>query len=111
LIYLTLVSALVLIPGQGDDALGTELLIGAVVASFVIGGPLVHMTPGRRLTPGFRARVVSLVVAVALNLTAGASLIARRGGGLYFLIAAVLLGLLTNVSAAWSLLTGMASDD
>jgi hypothetical protein len=45
-----------------------------------------------------------------LNLTAGASLIARRGGGLYFLIVALLLALVTNVSAAWSLLIGLASD-
>jgi hypothetical protein len=34
----------------------------------------------------------------------------RRRGGLYFLIAALLLALMTNVSAAWSLLVSLASD-
>jgi hypothetical protein len=110
LIYLTVVSALVLTPGQGDTALGIELLIGGVVASIVTGGPLVRMTPNLPLTRGFRARVVAAVVAITLNLMAGASLIARRGGGLYFLMAALLLALVANVSAAWSLLVGLTSD-
>ena len=100
-----------LIPGQGDDALGTELLIGAVVACIVIGGPLVRMNPRLPLSRGFRARVVAALLAIALNLAAGASLIARRGGGLYLLVAALVLGLVTNVSAAWSLLTGLTLDD
>ena len=111
LIYLTLVAACVLIPGQGDDALGIELLVGGVVAAIVTGVPLMRMTSNLRLTLGFQARVVATALAVALNLTAGASLIARRGGGLYFLIAALLLALVTNVSGAWSLLVGLASDD
>lgn len=69
-----------------------------------------RMRSNLRLTLGFRARVVAAAVAVALNLTAGASLIARRGGGLYFLIAALLLALVTNVSGAWALLVGLTSD-
>jgi hypothetical protein len=110
LIYLTVVAAFVLIPGQGDDALGVELLVGGVVGAVMTGVPLVRMRSNLRLTLGFRARVVAAAVAVALNLTAGASLIARRGGGLYFLIAALLLALVTNVSGAWALLVGLTSD-
>jgi hypothetical protein len=111
LIYLTVVATLVLIPGQGDNALGIEVLVGGVVAAVVTGVPLVRMTSNLRLTLGFRTRVVAVAVAIALNLTAGASLIARRGGGLYFLTAALLLALVTNVSAAWSLLVGLTSND
>jgi len=111
LIYLTVVAALVLIPGQGDNALGIELLVGGVVGAVVTGVPLVRMTSNVRLTLGFRARVVSVALAIALNLTAGVSLIARRGGGLYFLIAALLLALVTNVSGAWALLVGLTGDE
>jgi hypothetical protein len=73
LIYLTVVAACVLIPGHGDDALGIELLVGGVVGAVVTGVPLARMTSNLRLTCGFRARVVAAAVAVALNLTAGAS--------------------------------------
>ena len=111
LIYLTVVAAFILIPGQGDDALGIELLVGGVVGAVVTGVPLVRMHSNVRLTLGFHARVVAATVAVALNLAAGASLIARRGGGLYFLMAALLLALVTNVSAAWALLVGLTSED
>jgi hypothetical protein len=111
LLYLTVVAAFVLIPGQGDDALGIELLVGGVVGAVVTGVPLLRMTSGLRLTLGFRARVVAATVAIALNLAAGASLIARRGGGLYLLIAALLLALVTDVSGAWALLVGLTTDD
>jgi hypothetical protein len=111
LIYLTVVAALVLIPGQGDNALGVEVLIGGVVGAVVTGIPLVRMRPGLPSTIGFRGRVIAAALAVALNLTAGVSLMARRGGGLYFLIAALLLALVTNVSGAWALLVGLTSDE
>lgn len=111
LIYLTVVAAFVLIPGQGDDALGIELLVGGIVGAVVTGVPLARMRSNLPLTLGFRTRVVAASVAVALNLTAGASLIARRGGGLYFLIAALLLAMVTNVSGAWALLVGLTGDE
>jgi hypothetical protein len=84
--------------------------VGGVVGAVVTGVPLARMRSNIRLTLGFRARVVAAAVAVAPNLTAGASLIARRGGGLYFLIAALLLALVTNVSGAWALLVGLTSE-
>lgn len=111
LIYLTVVSTLVLIPGQSDTALGVELLIGGVLGAIVTGIPIFRMKSQLPSTVGFRARVVAATVAIALNLAAGASLIARRGGGLYLLIGALLVALVTNVSGAWALLVGLASED
>jgi hypothetical protein len=54
LIYLTVVAALVLIPGQGDNALGVEVLIGGVVGAVVTGIPLLRMRPGLPSMIGFR---------------------------------------------------------
>ena len=62
-------------------------------------------------TLGFHARVVSLTVAVALNFAAGISLIVGRGGGLYLLMAALLIAMVSNVSGAWSLLMGLTAED
>jgi modulator of FtsH protease len=111
LIYLTVVAALVLIPGQGDNALGIELLVGGFIGAAVTGIPFARMTSTIRLTVGFSARVVAAAMAIALDLTAGASLLARSGGGLYYLMPALLLALVTNVSGAWALLIGLATDE
>jgi hypothetical protein len=110
LIYITVVSALVLIPGQGDDALGIELLVGGVVGALITGLPLARMWQLVSWTPIFRARVVVAAVAVGLDLAAGASLIARHGGGLYLLIAALMLAMVANVSGAWNLLVALTDD-
>jgi len=67
LIYLTVVAAFVLIPGQGDDALGIELLVGGIVGAVVTGVPLARMRSNLPLTLGFRTRVVAASVAVALK--------------------------------------------
>jgi hypothetical protein len=111
LIYLTVVSTLVLIPGQGDNTLGIELLLGGVAAVAVTGAPIMQMRSQLPTTFGFQARVVALTVAIALNFGAGISLIVGSGGGLYLLVAALLIAMVTNVSGAWSLLMGLAADD
>lgn len=56
LIYLTVVSALVLVPGQDHDALGIELLLGGFIAIAITGIPIPYL---RSLLPTmlpFRAR-------------------------------------------------------
>lgn len=111
LIYLTVVSAFVLVPGQSDNALGVELLLGGVVAIAVTAVPIVLMRSQLPTTLAFHARVVALTVAIVLNLAAGVSLIVRRGGGLYLLLTGLLLAMVTNVSGAWSLLMGLAAED
>ena len=110
LIYLTIVSALVLIPGQGDNALGVELLIGGVIGFAVTAMPIIRMRAELPSSLGFRVRLLALTVALGLNFAAGVSLIVRAGGGLYLLIAALLIAMVTNVSGAWALLVGLTSD-
>ena len=106
-----MVSAFVLVPGQSDNALGVELLLGGVVAIAVTAVPIVLMRSQLPTTLAFHARVVALTVAIALNLAAGVSLIVRRGGGLYLLLTGLLIAMVTNVSGAWSLLMGLAAED
>lgn len=111
LIYLTVISALVLVPGQGDHALGIEVLLGGIAAAAVTVLPIVQLRVALPLTLGFRARLVTATVAIALNFAAGVSLIIRRGGGLYLLLAALLLAMVTNVSGAWSMLMSLTEDE
>jgi hypothetical protein len=111
LIYLTVVSAFVLAPGQGHNALGVELLFGGVAAIAVTAIPIVRMRSQLPTTLAFHTRVVALTVSIALNFAAGVSLIVRRGGGLYLLLAALVIAMVTNVSGAWSLLMGLTADD
>lgn len=107
LIYVSVVAALVLIPGQSDDALGIELLVGGAIGAVAVATPLVRHRSSIPRKPGFVARVVAAAVAILLNVGAGFSLIWHRGGGLYLLIAALMLALVTNVSGAWALLVGL----
>lgn len=110
LIYLTVIAACVLIPGQSDTALGIEVLVGGVIAVALVGFPLLRLRPEEPPTLGFQARIAAAAIAIALNIAAGLSLMAGQGGGLYLLIAALLLALVTNVSAAWSMLVGLTLD-
>jgi hypothetical protein len=107
LIYVMGVATLVLIPGQSEDALGIELLFGGVVGAVVVATPLLRHWSSIGRTRGFLPRVVAAALAILLNFAAGVSVICHRGGGLYFLIAALLLALVTNVSGAWALLVGL----
>jgi hypothetical protein len=110
LIYITVAATLVLLPGQEDNALGVELLIGGFVGAVVVGMPLARSPANIRSTVGFLTRVVAAAIAISLNLAAGASLIAHAGGGLYLLTAGLLLALITNVSGAWALLVGLTGN-
>jgi hypothetical protein len=106
IIYITLVSALLLIPGQSTRALGAELIVGGCMIGGLFAQPLVQFRDllGRDLA----FRMLLAVTACALSVAAGASLIADGGGGLYLLVPATVLGVVLNVFGAWSLLLGLA---
>jgi hypothetical protein len=108
ILYITIVSALVLMPGQGLTALGTELVVGGILIAALFSEPLrLHSA---RLTASLRARLTAAVVACLLSVAAGASLLAHGGGGLYVLVAAGVAGITLNVFGAWSLLLGLAHE-
>jgi hypothetical protein len=108
ILYLTIASAFVLMPGQGVRALGIELMVGGVVI-----GALFAQTPIRfwsRLSPELRVRMLVATAACLASVYGGASLIAHVGGGLYVVAWAAVVGLAMNVSGAWSVLLGLARE-
>ena len=106
ILYLTVASLFLLMPGQGRDALGVELIVGGVV----IGG-LFAETPLRFWSPldgGLRVRMLVATAACLASVYGGASLLAHAGGGLYVIAWSAVAGLTMNVFGAWSLLLGLA---
>lgn len=105
LLSLLVLGLLVLIPDQGRDALGIELLCAAVVL-VVISIPLQRQTI-RRLPTGHRAywavRMLPVNLATIAIAVAGASLLADAGGGLYWLVGTVVVYILRSALDAWAL--------
>jgi modulator of FtsH protease len=108
IVYVTVVAALVLTPGQGRTALGIELVVGGLLIGFLFSAPLrLHLA---RLEPWLRIRIAAAVGACLLSVVGGATLLAHAGGGLYLLVPSGLAGVVLNVFGAWSLLLGLAHE-
>ena len=108
ILYLLVASMFVLIPGQGNRALGTELIAGGLLL-----GALFAEVPLRywsRLEGEMRVRMVVATAACALSVYGGVSLIVGAGGGLYVIVGAAIVGLTMNGFGAWSLLLGLARE-
>ncbi len=98
-----LTGAFALVPAQRTEVLGAELLMVAAVALGLIVATEVRSSPDREQTPRRSVVVRALTIAAVAPLaTAGISLIA--GGGLYWLVPAVILQLVVAVTNAWVLL-------
>jgi hypothetical protein len=100
------VGVLVLVPAQSGTTLGVELLITGALA----GGCLLRINrPGSRgaLEPQASWLMIRLLpsatIAVGL-LAAGVSLLAGAGGGLYWVVPAVLAAFLGGLATVWVLL-------
>jgi hypothetical protein len=106
LLFETLVIAILgLVPGQSPGVLGVEYLsLGGIMWLFAIG----VYTVRRPAVGDYRAPIVLGAVTSQLAtlpvLVAGVSLIARSGGGLYWLVPAIVLLLGIGVMHAWVLL-------
>lgn len=109
IVSVTIVSALVLTPGQGLTALGVELVMGGAFLAVLFSAPIrLHRA---RLDPWLLTRTTAAIAASALNVWSGASLLAHTGGGLYILVVSGLSAISLNVFGAWALLIGLARDD
>jgi hypothetical protein len=108
LFALPLVTALLLIvPGQPGAALGWELLvIGlAVGAALLVTDARVPLTEEERpVMTRLVSRTLPPVVSCGCFAVAGATLLARGGGGLYWLVPAVLASIVFGLINAWVLL-------
>jgi hypothetical protein len=106
-------SLFLLAPGQSNAALGVELAgTGAV-----LGVVLLLITwqglrlPTRQPLSWRITRIVAVLAASVPMVAAGVSLIAERGGGLYWLVAAVALAFIAGVGNAWVLLVEVVRDE
>jgi modulator of FtsH protease len=100
------VGILVLVPGQSSTALGLELVVTGVVAG---GGLLRINRPANRgeLEPPWSwllIRLVPSVTVTAFLVLAGASLMVRAGGGLYWVVPAIVEAFVGGLATVWVLL-------
>jgi hypothetical protein len=98
----SVVAALVLVAPQPDMALGLELLAWALVSAVLM--VILDRRAGNRST--YRAaryveRFSPNTITSVLLAIAGGSFLARRGGGLYWLLPTVAASLLGGVINAW----------
>jgi hypothetical protein len=107
LFTLPLVTALLLIvPGQPRAALGSELLvIGLVTGAFMlVTDARTPMSEQETQFSRLFARILPSIVTSGCLAAAGATLIAEGGGGLYWLVPAVLAAIIFGLVNAWVLL-------
>jgi len=106
LVAVLIVSVIGLIPGQGHVALGIELLVLALL----LGGglarlPAIGMGSGGRQARGWLVGRWASRYGGALLLAVGSlSIVAAAGGGLYWIVAAIVLAVIGAVANAWVLL-------
>jgi len=106
LVLVLLVSIVALIPGQSVGALGTELLfVSLAIALVIFRRPAVvrtsDFTPSRSWIWARWSLRLAGTVPFAIG---GASLLLEAGGGLYWIVAGVVLAIVGSVSNAWVLL-------
>lgn len=105
LLSLLLASLFALMPGQGLVALGIELLVlGSMLWGGVSHVAFAKDSTGHATMVQWRLRQALGQAATLTLAIAGASLIAHWGGGLYWLAASAVLGVIAGMIGAWVLL-------
>jgi hypothetical protein len=101
-----LVALLVLVPGQPRAAFGWELVItGLIIGALQLRiDRLAGRSERETQASWLLTRVIPAVVTCACVVAAGLSLLAGGGGGLYWLVPAVLLATVSGLVNAWVLL-------
>jgi hypothetical protein len=108
-----ILSICLLMPGQSRVALGVELLVGGALLLMLL---VLIALPGlnRPTRQPLSWRVTRIVLALAASVpvvVAGVSLLAERGGGLYWLAAAFILSFAAGIGNAWVLLVEVVRDE
>ena len=104
LVGLVIVSLLGLAPGQDSRALGTEILVlGALLLVGAIATTMRAMNSETRLM--WKISLLSVAVfSTAPMVIGGISVLARAGGGLYWVLTEMVCGLAASIYYAWILL-------
>ena len=106
LVYVLFVSTVMLAPGQPSPILGLELLaFGSVALAIVV---VLEVGTWRVTEAEFRRGLLALmsigVGSATATAVAGVGLLAHAGGGIYWLVPAVLLAFTAALADAWVLL-------
>jgi hypothetical protein len=106
LVSVLLVSVVALIPGQDHVALGLELLfVTLAIDAVVLRQPAIQVAEGEEMQRSWRvARWTLRAIATVPFLIGAVSVLAESGGGLYWLVAGIVLAIAASVANAWVLL-------
>lgn len=106
LVSVLLISVVALVPGQSHVALGLELLVVCVVIdAIVLRQPAIQVEEGEEMQRSWRvSRWTIRAVATVPFLIGAVSIVAQTGGGLYWLVAGIVLAVTAAVANAWVLL-------
>jgi len=104
LMLVLMVSLVGLIPGQGHVALGLELIgLALVIAAIVTRLPAIKRT-GLEPRSSLVTRRLIRLTGTSLFIVGGLSLLFEAGGGLYWVVAGIVLATAGAVASAWVLL-------
>ncbi|HEV7616109.1 MAG TPA: hypothetical protein VGO36_07750 [Solirubrobacterales bacterium] len=105
LLVVLLVSIVGLVPGQSHVALGVELLaVGLAIGATIMRLPAIRGDGEGASRAWLLGRWGIRVAALAPLVIAGASVLAESGGGLYWLVAGIVIAISGAVVNAWVLL-------
>jgi hypothetical protein len=105
LLSVVLVSIVGLIPGQDTTALGAELLgLGVVLGLAIAALAARSVADSQQTRSQLVGRLILLVAGTAPVLVGGISVLAEAGGGLYWIVAAIVFAIAGGVGNAWVLL-------
>ena len=105
LLGVLIVSVVGLIPGQRHTALGVELLLVNVLLGTVLARlPAIRETSGQEPRAWLLGRWAVRLGGTTLLIIGALSVLVTSGGGLYWIVAGILFGVIGAVANAWVLL-------
>jgi hypothetical protein len=100
------VSTMLLIPGQGTGTSAVEILAVALIELVFLG--VIHVRAPRRVLgvspPMFAMRVAAAQASPLVMVVGGISLLVQNGGGLYWIVPAMVVAMVTAIIGAWVML-------
>jgi hypothetical protein len=106
LVSALIVSTLLLMPGQGPEAVAFETLVTALVLGSVL--TVIHVRADRKVLGlsrfAFAMRVVGADMGPLFMIVGAVSLLAQNGGGLYWIAPALLAAMIAAIIGAWVML-------
>jgi hypothetical protein len=101
-----IVATMLLIPGQGTGTTGIEILSVAVLEFVFLA--IIHVRAPRRVLgvspPMFAMRVAAAQAGPVFMGVGGVSLLAQNGGGLYWVVPAMVAAIVAAIIGAWVML-------